>query len=86
MGWMQVVLGLHLTLYYSLRFTRGAMVLAIATLLIGNAMFGITLAWTGIGTEVNEALCITIAMVLLGLCLLLQRAIGQRVRVLVAEG
>ncbi len=81
----EVLLGLHLTAYYSLRVSRGALVLAIVTIILGNLLGVMALSLLARSSNPEGELIIPIAVLLLAGCVALQFAIAQRIRVLVAE-
>ena len=84
---MIIITGFHLTVYYSLRFPRGAFALAVATMFLVTTFTVMLLAGVlGIGNTFNEdCLALFFALVLLAACCLLWTAIGARLKVLIAE-
>jgi uncharacterized membrane protein YdcZ (DUF606 family) len=86
--WMvigQVVFGLHLTVYFSVLVSRGALGLAIAALILGNLLFRMLIVAFG-STHVSDAtLSELVLLALVPACVALQFGIGRRVRRLAAE-
>lgn len=88
-GWMvlaQIVTGFHLTVFYSLRFKRGAFAMALATVFLGNILCLMVISALSLHRGPAEGIAALATICMVALCGALQFAIGNRIRALVAEG